>query len=235
VTTNTTGLSAGTYNGTITLNSTGATNTPQTVPVTLTIGCTKPGAPTLSSPANGASISGTSATFAWAAGTGTPTKYWLQVNSNSSFTGTNYHSVDVGNVTSKSVTTLPNNGSTLYWRVQAYNAAGWGPWSSVRNFINGAVPAAPTLSSPANGAKVSATSYTFTWAAGTGSPTKYQLQVNSNSSFTGTSYFSAQVTTTSRLVTSLPNKGATLYWRVRAYNAAGWGAWSSVRNFYNGP
>jgi len=201
---------------------------------TFILGTCKPSEPTLSSPANGATVAGSSATFSWVAGTGSPTKYWLQINSNSSFTGTNYYNADVGAVLSKSVSGLPGNGSTLYWRVDAYNACGWGNWSATGSFVNAcAVPGAPSLTSPAAGATVAGSSGTFTWAAGTGSPTKYWLEINSNSSFTGTRYYYAEVTGTSKTVTTLPGNGNTLYWRVEAYNACGWGAWSGYRSFIN--
>jgi len=97
-----------------------------------------PGAPPLSSPANGANVSGTSVTFSWTAPSGTGIDgYYLRVNTNSSFTGTDIYSGAVGYVGSKTVSGFPNTGVTYYWYVLAHNASGWGPASSTRNFING--------------------------------------------------------------------------------------------------
>jgi len=343
-----TGLSAGVYDGAITVDATGASNTPQVVPVTLTIACVKPGAPTLSSPAGGATVAGTTVTFQWNQVSGA-TKYWLEVNSSSSWglSARKYYA-NVGNVLSKSVGSLPNNGSTLYWRVWAGNSCGWcsdaeananrcsfinggcikpgapilsSPaggatvagttvtfqWNQVSgatkywlevnsssswdlsarkyyanvgnvlsksvgglpnngstlywrawagnscgwcsdaeananrcSFVSGTAcirPGAPTLSSPANGATITGKSGTFTWAAGTGSPTKYWLEINSSSSWGSATriYYANVGNVTSKTVSVLPANGSTLYWRVEAYNACGWGAWSGTRNFINGP
>jgi hypothetical protein len=90
-----------------------------------------PSAPTLVSP--GAAI-----TFKWNASTGA-TKYHLQVNTNSSFTGASVFNDEVGDVTSKEVTGL-TLGTTYYWRVKAGNAGGWSDWSSVRSVIASEVP-----------------------------------------------------------------------------------------------
>jgi hypothetical protein len=90
-----------------------------------------PSAPTLVSP--GAAI-----TFKWNASTGA-TKYHLQVNTNSSFTGASVFNDEVGDVTSKEVTGL-TLGITYYWRVKAGNAVGWSGWSSVRSVIANEVP-----------------------------------------------------------------------------------------------
>ncbi|MCK8600455.1 CAP domain-containing protein [Desulfoferrobacter suflitae] len=45
------------------------------------------------------------------------------------------------------------------------------------------LPGAPSLSSPADGSTVSATSITFSWTTPTGSPTQYHLQVSTSSTF----------------------------------------------------
>ena len=88
-------------------------------------GTAPPPAPTLTSPANGATVSGTSVTFTWEASTGA-TKYWLEVNSSASWgAGTRHYYANVGTATSKMVTGFPNDGTVYYWRAWAGNAAGW--------------------------------------------------------------------------------------------------------------
>ncbi|MCK8604329.1 CAP domain-containing protein [Desulfoferrobacter suflitae] len=201
---------------------------PSTTPV--------PGAPSLSSPANGATVSTTSITFSWTTPTGSPTQYQLQVSTSSSFSSTVYDSSAITD-TSWTLSGFPNTGTTYYWRVRAYNSSGWGPWSGTRSFINGSstsVPGAPSLSSPANGATVSTTSITFSWTTPTGSPTQYQLQVSTSSSFSSTLYDSSTITVTSWTLSGFPNTGTTYYWRVRAYNSSGWGPWSGTSSFVNG-
>jgi len=93
------------------------------------------GAPVLTSPASGASVSGTSVTFSWTALTGVD-NYYLRMNTNSSFTGTDIFSNTVGNVLSKTVSSFPSTGVTYYWYVVAHNTAGWGPASSTSSFVN---------------------------------------------------------------------------------------------------
>lgn len=96
------------------------------------------------------------------------------------------------------------------------------------------LPGAPSLSSPANGATVSATSITFSWTTPTGSPTQYHLQLSTSSTFSSLTYDNASITGTSQAVSGFPNNGTTYFWRVRAYNSSGWGPWSSTRSFING-
>lgn len=76
---------------------------------------------------------GTAITFKWNASTGA-TKYYLQVNTNSSFNGTSLFDAEVGNVTSQEVTGFAL-GTTYYWRIKAGNAGGWSDWTIVRSFI----------------------------------------------------------------------------------------------------
>jgi hypothetical protein len=70
-------------------------------------------------------------TFKWNAATGA-TKYHLQVNTSSGFTGTDMFNAEVGNVLYREVTGL-TAGTTYYWRVKAGNTAGWSDWSTPGN------------------------------------------------------------------------------------------------------
>jgi hypothetical protein len=189
-----------------------------------------PAAPTLLSPANGATVSGTSITYVWNA-SATATNYWLTVSTDPTgadatkikFSGT------VGNVLQYTNTGYPNNGTTYYWWVSAGNAAGWSPQSEVSanrfSFVNYTPPpAAPTLLSPANGATVSGTSITYRWNA-SATATNYWLTVSTDPTgadatkrkFSGTVGNVLQYTNT-----GYPNNGTTYYWWVSAGNAAGW-------------
>ncbi|MGB8706700.1 MAG: fibronectin type III domain-containing protein, partial [Dehalococcoidia bacterium] len=67
------------------------------------------------------------------------TTYWLQVNTQSDFNGTNLFNAEVGNVTTQEVTG-PSLGITYYCRVKAGNASGWGPWSSVSSVLANTMP-----------------------------------------------------------------------------------------------
>jgi hypothetical protein len=70
-----------------------------------------------------------SMTLKWNASTGA-TKYWLQVNTKSTFKGTDLVNADVGNVTVYELTGLSGEKGSYYWRVKAGDASSWGDWST---------------------------------------------------------------------------------------------------------
>jgi len=86
-------------------------------------------APTLSSPNNGATVSGSSITFQWNASPGA-TMYFLRV-SNSAYPNldheTSFFSKNVGNVLKYTVSGFPDRGTEYVWGVWSGNAAGWCP------------------------------------------------------------------------------------------------------------
>lgn len=190
-------------------------------------------APVLTSPANGASVSGSAVTLTWNQVNGA-TKYQTQLSLDSSFSspinGSEHSSA------SARWTGFSNDGRRWYWRARAGNSQGWSQWSSSRYFTNGtgsSIPSVPGLSSPANGVRVSGTSVTLVMAATPGA-TKYQTQLSRDPSFsnpiTGREYSSTSV----RWI-NFANDGSRWYWRARAGNAQGWSEWSSSRYFINGP
>jgi hypothetical protein len=89
--------------------------------------------------------------------------------------------------------------------------AGWTPTATT-------LPAPPTIVTPK-------TTITFEWTAPSGA-TKYRLQVNTASDFTGTSMFDAEVSATSQDVKL--TIGTPYYWRVKAGNSGGWSGWSAT-------
>jgi subtilisin family serine protease len=191
---------------------------------------TVPAAPVLSSPTNGATSVSIPPTLSWAASTGA-TSYAVQVSTSSSFTTTAYSASGL-TTTSTSATGLATS-TTYYWRVNATNSAGTSDWSTVYSFTtaasSGSAPAAPTLSSPANGATGVSTSPTLSWSASTGA-TSYRVQVSTSSTFSTLTRDVSGITTTSTTVTGL-SRYTRFYWRVNATNAYGTSSWSSVRYF----
>jgi hypothetical protein len=193
---------------------------------------TIPSAPNLTSPASGATASGTSVTFQWAASTGA-TNYWLAVVKASD--NSVLINKAVGNVTLDVESGFPNNGTTYRWVVAAGNSAGWGNASTARTFTNGTsvtIPAAPSLTSPVDGATVTGTSVTFQWAASSGA-TNYWLAVvktNDNSVIVNKEVGNI----TSYTEAGFPNNGTQYRWVVAAGNIASWGSASSSSAFFNG-
>ncbi|MBN1129759.1 MAG: hypothetical protein JXA71_12270, partial [Chitinispirillaceae bacterium] len=139
-----------------------------------------PPAPVLNSPADNALNVPINPTVTWnpAAGAGT---YGLQVSTVSNFSSTVVN-LSGTTATSRAVTGLANN-TTYYWRVNAANAAGPGPWSSTRSFTTIiAAPPAPVQATPANNATGVPINPTMTWNPAAGAGT-YGLQVSTVSNF----------------------------------------------------
>jgi hypothetical protein len=186
--------------------------------------------PTLVYPGNGTSISGTSITYRWNA-SATATNYYLLVSTSGNLSDTSkYKSANyVGNVTQFTNTNYPNNGTTYYWWVNAYNTGGgWAPESQwVANgfsFVNYTPPPLPpTLVYPGNGTSISGTSITYRWNA-SATATNYYLLVSTsgNSSDTSKYKFANYVGNVTQFTnTNYPNNGTTYYWWVNAYNSGG--------------
>jgi hypothetical protein len=190
---------------------------------------TVPAAPALTAPAVNASVSTSTITFQWVATSGAD-KYELEVirvSDNAVF-----KSEVLGNVTSSIQSSFPGDGTQFKWRLRAGNSAGWGPWSAYRYFANGAVPAAPTLFSPAHNANAASTSIMFEWVLSSGA-NKYELEIRKASD--NSLYRSVPLGNVSASIqTGFLNDGTQYKWRVRAGNATGWSVWSDYRTFNNG-
>jgi hypothetical protein len=124
--------------------------------------------PTLRSPASNANVSGTSVYFSWNASAGA-TEYWLWVRRTSDNVVIFNQSIG-SNAAYYYLTGLSNDGKDYFWMVRAGNSSGWSQWTAARRFYNGtaAVPAPPTLSSPAANANVGGTSVNLSWSASSG-------------------------------------------------------------------
>jgi len=186
-----------------------------------------PTAVTLLSPAQGAtSQRSDTLNFIWtksalAAG------YQFQLSTSSGFTS--YVRNDSIADTTRKITSLMKL-TKYYWRVRAYNAAGYSAFSAVDSLTTIApIPTAVTLVSPAQGAtSLRSDTLNFIWREN-GTATGYQFQLSMDLGFT--SYVKNDSTSdTTKKVTSL-TKITKYYWRVRAYNAAGYSSFSTVDSF----
>jgi len=92
-----------------------------------------------------------------------------------------------------------------------------------------AVPAVPTLGSPANSAVGQSLNLTFTWNAAS-TATSYDFQISTLSDFSSTVISQVGLTTTSYVASGL-TPGKLYYWRVRAKNVVGISDWSVFRSF----
>ena len=137
---------------------------------------TPPGAFAKTSPANLASISGTSTTLQWGASSGAASYAYCLDQSNDTVCDTGW--VGVGSATSANVSGLAQ-GAKYYWQVQATNSAGTtaadgGTWRTFSTLPASQLPGAFSKSSPANGATNVNRSVTLSWGASSGA-TSYEV------------------------------------------------------------
>jgi subtilisin family serine protease len=189
-----------------------------------------PGVPTLSSPADLATNVAIAPTLSWAAATAATT-YNLQVSTTNTFATTLVNLTGL-TTTSRAISGLANS-TTYYWRVSTTNATGTSAWSAVRSFTTAAplaLPAAPTLSSPANLATNVSRTPTISWGAVTGAAT-YEIQISTIADFSIVTFGSTGLTARSVRVSPQLGSRTAYVWRVRARNATGAGPWSTPRTF----
>jgi hypothetical protein len=183
--------------------------------------------PTLSSPGDAATGVPVSTTLTWNPVTGATT-YHVQVSSAQSFAAILVDDSTL-TTTSKTIGLLSNN-TTYYWRVSASNAGGTSAYSPTRSFTTiVALPASPTLAAPADSAINLPLNTTVSWNAVTGA-TMYHLQVSTSSSFSTDIVDDTTLTDPTKAIGPL-SLASTYYWKVRAKNAGGFGAFSAVRSF----
>ena len=225
---------------------------------------TRPAAPSLDSPSNGAGNPGTSVTFKWSPSTGA-TKYFLVVSTSPSLTTTQSNGSvrkvwkELGNVTQYTAAGFADSGKVYYWWVFSGNSYGWstqaqvvanGGWKFVSNSSGTAAsststsggttttittkPAAPSLVSPANGARRSGTSATFKWSPSTGA-TKYFLVVSTSPSLTTTQsngsvrkVWKELGNVTQYTAAGFADSGKVYYWWVFSGNSYGWSTQAQV-------
>lgn len=170
----------------------------------------------MTSPANGSTLPGSSATFQWTTGTGV-SSYWLSV-SKVSVGGYELYNANQGASTSTTVTGLPLDSSTIYVRLYSYLGGAW-PW---HDYIYAAASARATMISPVNGSGLAGSSVAFQWTTGTGA-SGYWLSVSKVSAGGYELYNGDQGISTSATVTGLPVDGSsTIYVRLYTHIGSTW-------------
>ena len=186
-----------------------------------------PLAPKLISPVSGARINNQQPTFDWSdALLPTPAVgYQIQVAKMSSFS-----TVDVDEIVTESTFTLNNDldfNQRYYWRVRAYNALNhFGAWSST--FIFFTLPETPMLLTPEDQSLENNLRPLFDWTDATNGARNYTLQIAKDAEFRTLILTASPPTSQYQTVKDLPRL-TILYWRVKANDSYGSGAWSSSR------
>jgi hypothetical protein len=189
-----------------------------------------PAAPTLIAPANGSINVTLTPAMTWSAVSGA-ISYRLQVSTDSLF---NNSVVNAGNLTSATYnipSSLLSQSVRYFWRANATNSNGTGPWSLVWNFTTIGLPAAPQLVAPPNGTDSTSLTPTLDWNSVT-TATEYNLLVATDSLFNNVILDVPFLNFTEFLIPAPYLTYVTkYYWKVNATNSVGTGAWSAVWNF----
>jgi subtilisin family serine protease len=180
-------------------------------------------APILRAPPQGRVLCDTTPTFEYYVSTWGQTLYHLQVDDSGSFSSPN-----------RDITT-PENSYTLeqplgwpkywYWRVQAENACGAGPWSQSQFRLTTQAPATPALSSPPHLTETCDSTPTFTWAV-VDWTSWYEIQVDNDRSFGSPAIDASTPAFPQEYTPDSPLGPRVWFWRVRACNDCGCGDWS---------
>jgi hypothetical protein len=210
----------------VVVNNTG----PTTTNVRLRPTSLPPDTPVLASPANGIIFNDSLAlNFDWG-NANNATGYIIEIANNSGFT--NLFEIDSTVAVSDYRNTVSFIAGTYYWRVTAYNSAGYSARSSAWNFTiqsSPQPPSPPTLVSPGDGYLSTSAYLSFDWSEPVGT-TRYQIQIDSDS------LFSPALISDSTLLTSAYQNSDSLanggyFWRVRGRNNNGWSGYSETRSF----
>jgi fibronectin type 3 domain-containing protein len=163
----------------------------------------------MTSPTPGSTLTGSSATFQWNAGTGA-TAYWLDIGNVPG--GNQYEqSGNLGNVLTLAVNGLPTNGNTIYATLYSLIGGQWFSNAYTYTAFNAASNKG-VMTSPTPSTTLTSSSVIFQWSAGTRA-TAYWLDVGSTPG--GNQYEqSGSLPTTPPLqltVNTLPTNGSTIY------------------------
>jgi len=172
------------------------------------------GAATMTSPTPGSTLTSSSVTFQWSAGSATQYGLWI---GSTGVGSSNLATPPSGTNTSYTATALPADGRTLYVRLWSLVSAVW----QYNDYTYTAVTAsAAVMTSPTPGSTLTSSSVTFQWSAG--GATQYGLWIGSTGVGSANLAAPPAGTNTSYTATGLPTDGRTLYVRLWSLLSGTW-------------
>lgn len=175
-------------------------------------------------PANNAINVAVSTLFSWDS-IPLATSYRLQIARNSEFS-TLIVDDSTLTVSSRNVSLLTYY-TAYYWRVKVTNPGGTSVWSEIHSFTTiPTLPSVVTLVSPAANDTIKTDTVSFTWHQASAAISRYCLEYSTDPLFE-TSALDSSLADTTKLITGVAN--GTYFWRVKAFNGAGWGSFCSAR------
>jgi len=187
----------------------------------------RPSRPLLASPSNGSTGQGQPVELSWNAALRADI-YTLQVSESPLFTGL----VHIDSLLTDTAVTLPPL-STLrqyYWRINARNLGGISDTSEVWSFKTRGTPAVLTLVYPAQNAINIPVAVNFKWLTASSTEEIYRYWFEHTLDTSG-AQINRDSTLTDTTVTITLLNGTVNFWRVKAGNEAGWGAFSQWHRF----
>lgn len=188
-----------------------------------------PPAPVLTAPTDAATEVSVTPLLTWDPAIGAAT-YRVQISSDPGFTTI---LIDQAAIATNSYTVVVPLGtsSLYYWRVNATNVGGTGPYSTTNSFNTTlTAPAVPTLLSPANLAINVSRQPTVSWNSVLGA-TSYSVEVATDAGFTNVVSSQTGITGTSYSISTLLAAGTVHYWHVSSTNIGGTSAYSGEWSF----
>jgi CSLREA domain-containing protein len=167
----------------------------------------------LTLPPPGSTLTASTLSFQWTSGNG-PTDYWLSVGT--AVGGANLFNHDEGTSLSQTVTGLPADSSTVYVRLWSLMGGTW----LFNDYAYTAPTAQAQLTTPVEGATLTASSVPFQWTTGTG-VTDYWLYLGTTVG--GANLFSRdEGLSLNQTVTGVPTDGRPVYVRLWSEIAGVW-------------
>jgi hypothetical protein len=190
---------------------------------------TASGTGVLTTPTPGSTLSGSTVTFAWTAGSNA-TAYWLDIG-NAPGGNQYYQSGNLGNVLTTTASGLPTNGSTVYVTLYSLVGGNWlsNPYTYTAYNTAGA---GGVMQTPTPGSTLTGSSTTFVWTPGSGA-TAYWLDAGSTpggNQYEQSGNLGNVLTLT---VTTLPTDGSTIYVTLYSLISGNWVSNAYTYTAYN--